>query len=258
VMGRLATLSDPEYRSAAVRAGVGSPADDDTVPPEGIIDVAIHAKGKTLDDCARALAQALGLAIGKEAAVDVEALVAAIGRMDCRLTIMIDALDEAASGQGHAFVERLIVPLGRLGRVRVLVGCRRSVDGLVVPQGEERHGRLRTLFGADVPIDDLEDEPQTHEDIAAYVRLRLAASSKHRNEPVRIEVAAERVAARAQGSSSMRGSCRARCRSLTGWMASFRRRRWRPSRRICDPGLELNSSGSTICLRRWRGARARG
>ena len=67
----------------------------------GIIDVAIHAKGKTLDDCARALAQALGIPIGKEVAVDIEALVAAIGRIDRRVTIMIDALDEAASGQGR-------------------------------------------------------------------------------------------------------------------------------------------------------------
>ena len=60
VMGRLATLSDPDYRKAAMQAGVMPSMGEGTVPPEGIIDVAIHAKGKTLDDCARALARRIG------------------------------------------------------------------------------------------------------------------------------------------------------------------------------------------------------
>jgi hypothetical protein len=66
-MGRLATLSDPEYRKAAIKVGVMPSANEGTVPPEGIIDLAIHAKGKTLDDCARALARAFRLPIGGEA-----------------------------------------------------------------------------------------------------------------------------------------------------------------------------------------------
>ena len=93
----------------------------------------------------------------------------------------------------------LIVPLGRLGRVRVLVGSRRSLDGAVVPEGEERHGRLRAAFGADAIIDDLEDEQETREDIAEYVRLRLAAAPKHRDNRPAIAAAAERVASRADG-----------------------------------------------------------
>jgi hypothetical protein len=132
-MGRLATLSDPHYRKAALAAGVIPPAGDGTVPPEGTIDIAIHAKGKTLDDCARALAQRFGVPTDKEASVDVESLVEKIGRIDRRVTIMIDALDEAASGQATAIASRLIVPLGRLARVRVLVGTRRSLEGEVIP-----------------------------------------------------------------------------------------------------------------------------
>ena len=199
VIGRLATLSDLEYRKSAIAAGVVPPEGDGTVPPEGIIDVAIHAKGKTLDDCARALAQALGIAIRKEVSLDIAGLVTAIGRIDRRVTIMVDALDEAASGQGSVIASRLIVPLGRLARVRVLVGSRRSVDGAIIPQGEERHVRLRAMFGADAIIDDLEDEAETREDIAQYVRLRLAASPKHANRPEEIAAVSERVAARADG-----------------------------------------------------------
>jgi WD40 repeat protein len=199
VMGRLATLSDPEYRKAAMQARVLRLVGNEAVPPEGIIDVAIHAKGKTLDDCARAIAQALLLPIGKEVTIDVEALVSAIEGLDRRVTILIDGLDEAASGQGQVIATRLIVPLGRHRQVRVLVGSRRSVDGAVVPAGEKRHGPLHSVFGSDAHIDDLEDESETKEDIAEYVRLRLAASPKHSNDLVGIAMAAERVSERAGG-----------------------------------------------------------
>src|SRR5262249_44556998 len=194
---RLATLSDPDYRKAILRAGrsVG----EGTVPPVGSIDVAIHAKGKTLDDCARALARAFDVPTGKEVAVDVEALVTALGKIDRRLTVMIDALDEAAVGQGEVIATRLIVPLGRLERGRLLVGTRRSLDGALVPPKEDRHGRLRGVFGPDALIDDLEDEPTTGEDIAEYVRLRLADAPKHRGNENGIAAAAERVAKRAEG-----------------------------------------------------------
>jgi WD40 repeat protein len=199
VMGRLATLSDREYRKRAIAAGVVRSEGDGTVPPEGIVDVAIHAKGKTLDDCARALAHALGIAISKEVSLDIAGLVTAIGRIDRRVTIMVDALDEAAGGQGSVIASRLIVPLGRLARVRVMVGSRRSVDGAIIPQGEERHVRLRAMFGADAIIDDLEDEAETRGDIADYVRTRLLVSTKHRNNVTGVAAAADRVAARADG-----------------------------------------------------------
>jgi WD40 repeat protein len=199
IMGRLAMLSHPQYRVDAITAGVMPLPDEGTVPSEEIIDVAIHAKGRTLDDCARTLARALKLPAGGEASVNVDALVAEIGKIDRRLTIIVDALDEAAFGQGYVMAERLIVPLGRLGRVRVLVGSRRSFDGTIVPQTEDRHGRLRAAFGADAIIDDLEDEQTTPEDIAEYVRRRLAASSRHCNNPPGIAAAAAQVVARANG-----------------------------------------------------------
>jgi hypothetical protein len=170
-----------------------------TVPPEGIIDVAIHAKGKTLDDCARALARTLKIAIGKEMTLDLEHLVTAIGRFDRRVTIIVDALDEAAGDQGSVIVSHLISPLGRLAQVRVLVGTRRSVDGAVIPQGEERHVRLRAAFGTDAIIDDLEDEAETRGDVADYVRSRLLASTKHRSNVTGVAAAADQVAARAGG-----------------------------------------------------------
>jgi hypothetical protein len=202
VMGRLATLSDPIYRKATITAKAMAAEDEATVPPEGIIDVAIHAKGKTLDVCARALARALRISIGSDIAVDIEGLVAAVGKLDRQLTIIVDALDEmgsGGSGQGDDAARRLILPLGHLAQVRVLVGCRRSLDGVVLSIGEARHGRLRAAFGPDAIIDDLDDEADTREDIAGYVRRRLAASTNHRDNPSGITEAAERVATRAEG-----------------------------------------------------------
>jgi hypothetical protein len=124
---------------------------------------------------------------------------AASNPLNRRVTIMIDALDEAASGQGFAIAARLIVPLGRLARVRVLIGSRRSVEGAIVPHGAERHVRLRAVFGANAIIDDLEDEAETCEDIAEYVRSRLLASTRHRCNLVGVAAAAGRVAACADG-----------------------------------------------------------
>jgi WD40 repeat protein len=196
-MGRLATLSDPEFRKAAIDAGIMPPAG--TIPLDGVIDVAIHAKGKTLDDCASALAKALGIEVTRDVSLDIEALVTAIGRIGRRVTIMIDALDEAASEQASAIAARLVVPLGRLARVRVLIGSRHSIEGAIVPQGEDRHARLRAAFGTDAIIEDLGDEAETREDIAEYVRSRLLSSTKHRGNSTGIAAAAERVAARADG-----------------------------------------------------------
>jgi WD40 repeat protein len=197
VMGRLATLSDPEYRKALIGAGLVAPAG--TIPPEHIIDVAIHAKGKTLDDCARALVQALGIEVDRGVILDIAGLVTAISRINRRATIMVDALDEAASGQGALIARVLLLPLGRLPRVRILVGCRRSLEGSIIPRAEERHVQLRALFGVDAIIDDLEDEGQTTEDIAEYVRLRLTASPKHADKGKEIAAASAQVAARAEG-----------------------------------------------------------
>ena len=77
------------------------------------------------------------------------------------------------------------------GAARVLVGSRRSPDGRVMPGLEERHQRLRALFGETALIVDLEDEQDTAGDIAAYVRARLA-DSKHREDRAGIELVSER------------------------------------------------------------------
>jgi WD40 repeat protein len=198
VMGRLATLSDPVFRNTAEKLGETASAPAGTMPREGSIDVAIHAKGKTLDDCARALAGKLEIRLKAEVTVDVEALVQAAGQLGRRVTVLLDALDEAAFGHGERIAAELAVPLAKLPQVRVLVGTRRSLDGVAIPESEDRHGLLRQVFGDDAVIHDLEDERETEDDITAYVR-QLLMDSRHKDNGGAIEEAAHKVARQAAG-----------------------------------------------------------
>ena len=209
VMGRIATLSDPFYRELAARAGVLDSMVDGTDPPCGIIDVAIHAKGKNLSDCLNRLVSALysnvdGLSSFLEVRAPTELdrraeeVIASVRRAGRRITILLDGLDEAASGQADRIAGRLIVPLSELPNVRVLLGTRRSIDGATIPEVEDRDGRLRQIFGPRARILDLEDERSTEKDIADYVRLRLT-DSKHSSDPEAIERMARGVAHKADG-----------------------------------------------------------
>ena len=198
VMGRLAILSDPTYRAEADRVGALADATPETLPPEGIIDVAVHLKGKTLFDCIGAVANAYEIEFSGRDRADPKALIRAVGDLKRRVTLLFDALDEAKPGHPHAIGERLIKPLAALSQVRVLVGTRRSPDGATTAKAESRHERLRALFGADALILDLEDEPETPHDIAQYVRLRLWGS-RHRNNHEGIERVAGGIAKKAAG-----------------------------------------------------------
>ena len=57
VLARLVTLSDPEYRKKAPLEGVP----EETIPPEGLIDLGIHARRKTLKDCLASIAEMAGI-----------------------------------------------------------------------------------------------------------------------------------------------------------------------------------------------------
>ena len=199
VLGRIATLSDKHHRSLAEKAGVLAAAEDGTVPDVGIVDVSIHAKGKTLDDCVRVLCDGLEITLEDQLLLDASAAVNAVAESSCRIVVLVDALDEAASGRVGSIVRTLIRPLAQLPNVLLLVGSRRSLDGRVVPEDEERHGRLIEAFGRGVTIHDLEDEPSGREDIETYVRRRLE-TSKHPHREQEVARAVREVAQRADGS----------------------------------------------------------
>jgi WD40 repeat protein len=150
VLARLVTLSDPEYRRKM-------PLDDvpeELIPPAGTIDVAINAKGMTLEDVLCLLAAAAGL---KESSA--ELFVSALARNDKEFVVVVDALDEAK--QPKEIARELLAKLAGLSWVRLIVGTRKEY--------------LKAL-GPSVVVLDL-DEPAfiDHLDVAEYVTRRLLA-----------------------------------------------------------------------------------
>jgi WD40 repeat protein len=198
VVGRVATLSDPALRAAAERAEALAGVPEKSLPPKGIVDVAAHLKDKTLLDCIGAVASGLDIGLAERDRDNPATLVQKVGGLGRRVTLLFDALDEAHPGYPDTIGRHLVRPLSALPQVRVLVGTRRSPDGAVIPEDQPRHGRLRLLFGESVRVLDLDDEPETANDIAEYVRLRLAGS-RHRSDQAGIRRSAAAVATKANG-----------------------------------------------------------
>ena len=151
VLARLVTLSDPEYRKKVPLEGVPG----ETLPPEGLIDLAIHARRKTLKDCLAPIAAMAGIE-----ATQPEPLVDALARQGKRWVILLDALDEASDS--HEIARDLLRPLSLVPTVRLLVGTRR--DGIL------------PALGPAIIVMDLDDpEYAKGADIAEYVKRRLLA-----------------------------------------------------------------------------------
>ena len=155
VLSRLVLTADAQLRRRLPHLD----ATNGTVSPPGSVDVAVHARGKTLADVVDVLAAAADVP-----ASDPEALVAGLLQRGTRLTLVVDALDEA-SGGGQDIARRLLRPLAADGGphgIRVLVGAR---------------GPLLTALGTSAFLVLHVDEPPwlEREDLAEYVRRLLLA-----------------------------------------------------------------------------------
>jgi WD40 repeat protein len=162
VLGRLLLLADPGCRGRAGMGTVGAPAE--TVPPSGVISGAVHARGRTVDEVAAGMAQALQI---QESGTG--GLIAALReRWQPRpVVVLVDAVDEAADP--HQLIVELLEPVASAAgrtKIRLLAGTR--------PGGE--NGLLR-LFGASAVIVDL-DSPANLDarDVEDYVFRTLVAA----------------------------------------------------------------------------------
>jgi hypothetical protein len=149
--------------------GLGGPPADFPV-----IDLAIHAKGKSLQDVSRVFAEWLGIEARPEAIFDHLRL-----RRE-PLRIVVDALDEAA--EPAAIARQLLQPLNEMESVKLLVGTRVNL--------------LDALRGAEV-LDIDTPEHADQRDIARYVEARLLrADEAGKSTPYRgKDETVERVAA---------------------------------------------------------------
>jgi WD40 repeat protein len=166
VLARLVLLSDPETRRRTPLEGIPK----ETIPPAHAVDVAIHARGKSLHQVADALAEGAAVprerwaadgtqSVEEKAALLVDALRARPGR----LAVVVDALDEAAEPARVAGY--LLRPLTALPSVRLLVGTR--VNGIAA-------------LGASIHVVDLDCPPYAERrDLAAYVHAQLLCIDDH-------------------------------------------------------------------------------
>lgn len=163
VLARIVMLSDAEGRRRATRldiaAGTDPPAG--TLPPQGIVDVAVHARNRTEAQVLQMLAD--GFAVQ---AASTPGLIGALSEMPRRRAAVIDAVDEASSPA--ELIERVLRPLiesTSATGVKLLLGIRKRA--------------ARAFPGRKVLIDLDDSKYLGVDDLAGYVRQVLLAE----NEP---------------------------------------------------------------------------
>ena len=182
VLARLVTLSDPQYR-LHYHFPAGS-TDESAMPPDGAIDIAVRASGKTLEQLVGVIADAADVT-----ADDPMSLVNELVHR-APLTIVIDSLSEAE--QPLLVVRKLLRPLAQHGPS---AGVR-----LLVAAGRELLGAL----GSGMKVIDL-DENIELDDLSRYVeRMLLGKDSRqksaYRRDPDLARKVARGVAERAHPS----------------------------------------------------------
>jgi WD40 repeat protein len=182
LLGNVLAHSLPELRRALTRRGLVVLGDDDATPPPNVFDAVVHLSGLTLNQITARLAHACDLGTVPSVtdtslglADDIDWLLDGVKRLASsrgRLTILVDALDEAVSplDTGRA----LLAHLASVPRVRVVVGTRAST--YETPDGPADDQNL-----IDALVAGSEEDPQNQtvwlspefEAIAEYVAKRL-------------------------------------------------------------------------------------
>lgn len=112
ILSKIVTLSDPEYRMSA------SAQQDKWLKafPEGIIDLALHAKGKSIHDLTGRFAACLG------SGTSLDEVLNTLKKRATPFNVVVDALDEAS--EPDRIVSDLLQPLHAIQAVKLLVGTR--------------------------------------------------------------------------------------------------------------------------------------
>jgi WD40 repeat protein len=180
VLGRLVTLSDPEWRQHALAQRELDDVPPDTVPDVGMLSCTLMARKLGLKELAALLADGLDLKreakdilkaqTREELDVACDQLIVAIRRRPTKTVILVDALDE--SNEAAAVAGRLLRHLTALDHVWLIVGSRAIAPGTAA--------RVPALGTAVVELN--LDQVPSEADIATYVERRLLA----RDEPTRV------------------------------------------------------------------------
>ncbi|MGW2654836.1 tetratricopeptide repeat protein [Streptomyces sp. NPDC001478] len=170
VLGRIATLADPEQRARAVENGALRDGDPDPGVSSDRALAAVHVRDLTPSQAAERLARALGLPRPR----NTDDFRAEVRELTPQPVLVIDGLDEVPAEHVQDMIEELVFPLSRTASV--LLGSRERPFRNRLEDNESLVHALSRHIGAGVTAVDLEKEPHTREDIAAYVRRRCEAS----------------------------------------------------------------------------------
>jgi hypothetical protein len=174
VLGRIATLADPAYRRLAEEEGALDDAEPGTIPDEGIIDVAVHARNKSLRNVQDAMAAGLGLECPAGGWPSNEMLIDQIAERYPRARLIVDALDEANQTAVIAIATDLLRPLAARRGISVIVGTRTHLASVSSKGTLPGYGPLIDhLDPQRRHIHVLDDDPSTSDSISRYVRRRL-------------------------------------------------------------------------------------
>ncbi|MDQ0747913.1 hypothetical protein QF034_002144 [Streptomyces africanus] len=170
VLGRIATLADPQARQEAERQEALRGGDPDPGVRDPRSFAAVHLRG--LDALRAAAELAARLRLDQPRSVD--AFRAALRELPVPPVVVLDGLDEVPAEHTQEVIEELVFPLSRM--LPVLVGSRERPFLSKLANGETLPQALQRYIGMGVVTVDLEREPDTRADIAAYVRRRCEAA----------------------------------------------------------------------------------
>ncbi|EFL31584.1 TPR repeat-containing protein [Streptomyces viridochromogenes DSM 40736] len=170
VLGRVATLADPEQRQEAERQGALREGDPDPGVRDARTFAAVHLRGLDATQAAAELAARLGLREPRNA----DALRAELRELPTLPVLVLDGLDEVPAEHTQGVIEELVFPLSRM--LPVLVGSRERPFRGRLKEGETLPDALVRHIGDSVTTVNLEAEPDTRQDIAEYVRRRCEAA----------------------------------------------------------------------------------
>ncbi|WP_239079162.1 tetratricopeptide repeat protein [Streptomyces sp. SID7909] len=170
VLGRIATLADPEQRARAVESGALRDGDPDPGVRAERTLAAVHLRDLTPLQAAERLAHTLRLPRPRST----DDFRAEVRELSPQPVLVMDGLDEVPAEHTQSMIEELVFPLSR--SVPVLLGSRERVFRSQQEGRETLPETLARLIGADVTTVDLEDDPHTREDIGEYVRRRCEAA----------------------------------------------------------------------------------
>ncbi|WP_406288399.1 tetratricopeptide repeat protein [Streptomyces sp. NBC_00209] len=166
VLGRIATLADPEQRERAVASGALRDGDPDPGVRAERTLATVHLRDLTPLQASERLARALDLPRPR----NTDDFRAEVRELSPQPVLVIDGLDEVPAEHTQSMIEDLVFPLSRT--VPVLLGSRERPFRNKLEDNESLVQALARHIGAGVEAVDLEEEPHTREDIGEYVRRR--------------------------------------------------------------------------------------